>query len=298
MALFSAEDFWSFIAPNRDDFIAKVAPALPQTYLLPGQVGPVDNKVFAALAYGAPWSAAGILARVYYEGASTLGLTPGQRDVLANALNQQGAAVSTKGDWQVGEAGMVLVIPNIYRVAIKMVAGGKNVTNVLGLRGSTSGQQVAAANAALAAWKVATGPMTALSSLVAMVDVTAVDLSSSAGGIAVVVDATAGSVGSTNSLSTRAAAALIGWNAGTRSRSARGRLYLGPLMEQDIQADGASLQPAAVTKFNTAMTAMRNSLSTAGFPLVVISSKNASTVDVTSHATQTTIATQRRRLRS
>lgn len=298
MALFSASDFWNFIAPNKADFIAKVAPALPQTYLLPGQIGPVPNTLFAELAYDQPFSAAGILARVYYEGASTLGLTPSQSDVLANALNQQGSAFTKQGAWQIGESGVVLVIPNTYRVAIRMTAGGKDITNVIGLRGSASGQQAAAAAAALAAWKVATGPLTALSSLVTMADVTAVDLSSAAGGIAIVPDSTNGGVSSTNSLSTRAAAALIGWNSGTRSRSARGRMYLGPIMETDIQGDGATLQTTSVTKFNTAMTAMRNSLSTAGFPLVVISAKNASTTDVTSHATQTTIATQRRRLRS
>jgi hypothetical protein len=45
---------------------------------------------------------------------------------------------------------------------------------------------------------------------------------------------------------TRAAAAIIKLNGGTRSRSTRGRIYYGPIMENDINADGATL--TATTK--------------------------------------------------
>ena len=193
---------------------------------------------------------------------------------------------------------MVLIIPNTYRVAIRMVAGGKSITNVIGVTGASGGLEASAAAAVLAAWKVAAGPLARLSSLISMGDVTAVDLSSTTGGIAIVADTTAGGVTATNSLSTRAAASLVTWNSGTRSRSARGRLYFGPLMEQDLNTDGATLVSGNQTSMGTAFTNFRSSLAGAGFPLVVISQKLASTTVVTSQAVQSTIATQRRRLRS
>lgn len=288
--------FWDFIAPDLESFRAVLRPTLNPSVQVGDRLVPADQ--FIDLAYFAPGGAFGLAARIYYEMNKTAGLAPSVSDVVNNALQQQGAAVTRQGVWTTVEGEMTLVISNTYRVAIRMTAGGKSITNVIGVTGSSSGQQAAAAAAVLAAWKVASGPLSQLSSLSAMADVTAVDLSSTSGGITIVSDTTAGGVTSGNALSTRAAAALVTWNSGTRSRSARGRLYFGPLMEGNINTDGATLVTGSATAFGTAFTAFRNSLSTAGFPLVVISQKLASTTQVTSQAVQTTIATQRRRLRS
>lgn len=288
--------FWDFIAPDFDDFKAVVEPSLPPVVFVAGL--PIPRAAVIAAAWANPGSAAGLALRIYYETHNTTGGTVSQADAVNNAVQSQAAAVTKQGRWITTEDSMVLVISNIYRIAVRMVAGGKDITNVFGVRGSASGQQAAAAAAALAAWKVASGPLAGLSSLVAMADVTAVDLSSTSGGITVLSDSTVGGVSTTNSLSTRASAALVTWNTGTRSKSSRGRMYYGPLRETQIDTDGASLAAGQVSSIGTAFTNFRSSLATAGFPLVVISTKLASTTDVTSQAVQSTIATQRRRLRS
>lgn len=288
--------FWDFIAPDFGTFKATVEPILPELVWV-GPL-PIPRDVFILNAWANPGSGAGLALRIYYETQKTQGGTRSQADGINNAVNQQAQAVSGQGSWVATGDSMTLVIANTYRCAIRMLAGGKSITNVIGVRGSSSGQQAAAAAAVLAAWKVTTGPLSKISSLVTMADVTAVDLSSTTGGIAVVSDATAGGITASNALSTRAASALVTWNGSTRSKSARGRLYFGPLMETDIATDGASLFTGVPASLSTAMTNFRSSLATAGFPLVVISQKLASTTDVTSHAVQTTIATQRRRIRS
>jgi hypothetical protein len=130
-----------------------------------------------------------------------------------------------------------------------------------------------------------------------MVSITAMDLSSLSGGITVLADATLGSVSSTNALATRAASALIKLNGGTRSRSTRGRLYFGPIMEADIQSDGATLDTTRATGITNAFTAFLASLATANFPLVVASAKTSTATTVGSIAVEPIIATQRRRIR-
>lgn len=288
--------FWDFIAPDFDDFKSVVNPLLPPLV----QVGavPVPKDAAIALAWANPGSGVGLALRIYYETQVTQGRPMAQADALNGSVQSQAGTVVNQGSWITQEGQMALVIANTYRVAIEMLAGGRVITNVVGLTGGSAGQEAAAAAAALAAWKVATGPLSTMSSLVTMQAVTAIDLSSATGGISVLSDSTAGGVTSGNTLSTRASSALITWNGSTRSKSARGRLYFGPLRESQIQADGATLEAGAVTALGTAFTAFRNSLSTAGFPLCVISQKNASTTAVTSQAVQTTIATQRRRIRS
>lgn len=288
--------FWDFIAPDLESFRAVLRPTLNPSVQVGDRLVPADQ--FIDLAYASPGGAFGMAARIYYELNRTTGQPPSVGDVVNNALQQQGAAVTRQGVWTTVEGEMTLVIPNTYRVGVRMLAGGKSITNVFGISGSASGQQAAVAAAVLAAWKVANGPLSKLSSLITMADVTAVDLSSTSGGIAIVSDTTAGGITTGNALSTRASAALIGWNGGTRSRSARGRCYYGPLMEANIDPDGATLASASRTVTDTAFTNFRASLSGASFPLCVISAKNASTTLVTSQSVQTVIATQRRRLRS
>lgn len=288
--------FWDFVAPNFDDFRAVLEPTMPPLVWV-GRL-PVPRDVVIGLAWANPGSAAGLAARIYYERVVTQRGSVSEADATNSAVQQQGSTVVNQGAWTATEDSVTLIIPNTYRCAISMQAGGRTVTNVVGVRGSSSGQEAAAAAAVLAAWKVTNGPLSRLSNLVQMKDVTAIDLSSTSGGISVLADTTNGGGSTGPALSTRAASALISWNGSTRSKSSRGRLYFGPLRETDIDVDGATLVSTTVTALGTAFSAFRSSLATASFPLVVISQKLASTTDVTGQAVQTTIATQRRRIRS
>jgi len=162
---------------------------------------------------------------------------------------------------------------------------------------NAGGDAQSAAAAVRTAWKVATGPLSSLCNLYVLSQFVAVDISSPNGAINVLTDTTPGSFGTGQSFATAGACALVKWNGSTRSRSSRGRLYLGPIMEGDINPDGRTLTTTAQTRMNTSMTAFRNSLSSASFPLVVLSRTLSTAYPVTSSAVESTIATQRRRIR-
>lgn len=190
-----------------------------------------------------------------------------------------------------------LIVPNCFQVAIMGKAGGSDVVNVIGVQNG-AGTAAGAAAAVLAAWKVGNGPLARLSSLYTMSQVVATDIRTSNGAISVLADSTAGGVATTNAFATAGACALVKWNGGTRSRSSRGRLYLGPIMETDINADGRTVASASNTTLTSAITNFRNSLNSAGYPLVVISRVLSQSFPVTSHVVENTIATQRRRIRT
>lgn len=190
-----------------------------------------------------------------------------------------------------------LIIPNCFQVTIKGVSGGQDVVNVIGVQ-NAAGTSAGAAAAVQTAWKVASGPLAWLSSLYALSSFTAIDIGSANGAIAVISDTTAGSVTSSNGLATVGAAALIKWNGGTRSKSSRGRLYYGPLMETNINSDGRTMDATALSRANASFSNFRTSLASSGYPLVVLSRKLSQAFAVTSSSCETTIATQRRRIRS
>jgi hypothetical protein len=211
-----------------------------------------------------------------------------------NATYPQANGDLITGGYAVGN---VLVIPNIYRGSIQMLSGTRQIVNVVGLHGSTSGQQVAAAAALKAAWEMTAGPIKSLSSFVGVTQYTVMDMSSTTGGIATLASTAFGG-GTSQSLSTRAACALVKWNGASRSLSTRGRMYFGPIAENDINTDGATLVTSSLNNFTTAFSNFRTSLSGAGFTLCVISRKLAIATDVSNHSVETIIATQRRRIRS
>lgn len=190
-----------------------------------------------------------------------------------------------------------LVIPNCFQVSIEAIVGGRNVFNVIGVQ-NAGGTAAGAAAATKAAWEVANGPLKALSNLVAMVEYHSVDIGSTSGDIVDLASTAIGGISAAPSLATRGACALIKWNGSTRSRSSRGRLYFGPILEANINADGATLVPTSLTTIDTAFTNFRNSLNSAGYPLVVLSRTLQTAYPVTQHAVESTIATQRRRIRS
>lgn len=189
-----------------------------------------------------------------------------------------------------------LIIPNAFQVAITATSGGQDVVNVIGLT-NPGGTAAGAAAAVKAAWEQTSAPLGRLSSLVVMQSYRAVDLRSEFGEIAEVSSSTPGSITTTNSLATNAACALITWNGSVRSRSTRGRLYFGPLMEAQLNPDGRTLVAATQTSMASGFNNFRASLNAAGYTLAVISRKNMAAYAVTTSACQSVIATQRRRIR-
>ena len=189
-----------------------------------------------------------------------------------------------------------LVIANVYRVSIQAQSGTRPVDNVIGLRGTSAGQELAAANAVKAAWEATGGPCKTRASTYVMKQYYATDLSSALGGIATVSSATVGGVAA--SLSTNAAAALVKLNGSNRSRSTRGRMYYGPLMEADINTDGQTLTSSVVTSIAALMNTFKTSLAASGFTWCVISQTLSSATNVTAISVEGTIATQRRRIRN
>lgn len=188
----------------------------------------------------------------------------------------------------------MLLIPGCFQVAINAQSGGQAVTNVIGVQ-NAGGTALAAAQAVQAAWKATGGPLAQVASQLTMTDFTATDVGDANGDIAIVSDTTAG--GLSGAVATNAACALISWNGSTRSRSSRGRLYLGPLTETQINSDGRTIASGSVTTLNNAFTTFRSSLASAGYPLVVLSRVLSASFPVTSHACEPVIATQRRRIR-
>lgn len=75
-------------------------------------------------------------------------------------------------------------------------------------------------------------------------------------------------------------------------------MYIGPLSEPQVDVDGGSLASGALSDFQTAANTFLGALSTAGYPLAVLSRKNSAYTLVTSAVAESTIATQRRRIRS
>lgn len=242
------------------------------------------------LAWNNPASAYGVLATGLVRLRDSLGLN---NDTLRGLALQGHADISEGG----GVTMPQLIIPNVYRVGIYGVSGGQEVVNVVGVRGSAAGQAQGAADAVRAAWKVTNGPLSQKPSQYVFDHVSAMDLSSADGAIVEVFDGTAGAQGAQN-LATNGSCALVKWNGGTRSGSTRGRMYFGPLSETAVNADGRTLSSSFLTALGTAITAFRNSLSGAGFPLCVVSPTTSTSTLVTTSTIESVIATQRRRIRS
>jgi hypothetical protein len=281
--------FWSELygIDSYDEFNAKIGRYLPGPSIFGVSLDPAGKS---GLAYQDPGSALGLLA---ISVASIRGIQE-----LSDTQLQHAKAIADSAIQQSGARTVVaLVIPNCFQVAIKGSAGGHDVLNVVGVQNS-SGTAAAAAAAVKAAWEVASGPLARLSSLYSMVSYTATDIGTLSGAIAVVTSSALGGVVTTNSFATAGACALIKWNGSSRAKSSRGRLYLGPIMEADINPDGRTLVSGSATNFGSAMSNMRTSLSGAGYPLVVLSRKTLLPTTVTSSAVETTIGTQRRRIRS
>lgn len=294
--------FWDFIAPDFDGFQEALGPYVP------AEVGfgnlTLSRDQLVALAWLNPASAAGLAGRVLYQAGNVQGQNQSSTQSVVNALLEQ---LARGGEYSLGTAGAgqdltvgvgvaPIVVPGCYAGTVKAAFGTKTIINTFHFSNASPGQEVACATALQAAWKLVAGPIARFDNKYTLVEFEAVDLSSTSGGIWVIPDTTAGTR-TTTPTSGRQTSALITWNGQTRNRSQRGRTYLGPLYEADITDDGATLASTTVTAIGNAFTAFRNSLTTAGFPLVVLSRKNLSYTPVTLQRVEPIMATQRRRLR-
>lgn len=250
----------------------------------------LDKTALSESAYqnpsAGPGLAAVIIAAAKYSG-------PTDEKALSRIQATAGTAASVIGGGPMTQ----LVIPGCFQVAIHGKAGGSDVVNVIGVQ-NPGGDAAGAAAAVRTAWKVTSGPLNNLSSLYTLDSFVATDIGSSNGQIVTLTDTTAGGQTTGNSFATAGACALIKWNGGTRSRSARGRIYFGPLTESQINADGRTVVGAFQTTINTAFANFRSSLSSSGYPLVVLSRTLSQAFPITSSTCENTIATQRRRIRS
>jgi len=294
--------FWDFVAPDLEEFKDTLMPYVPMSITL-GKVT-ISADQMLDLAWSTPASAAGLAARVAY---SYLGSPGGTPQDSANAMNQVmdnlargGTTTPTPGspgnDLSGGLGLAPIVVPNAYSATVYATVGGHPILNTFHCTGAGGGHEVAVATALQTAWKIATGPITCFDNKYNLVQFEAIDLTSTSGGIWRIVDTTQGTR-SVAEIAGRQTSALISFNGQTRNRSQRGRCYLGPLYESDLNSDGASLSATCLSRVAAAMTAFRTSMNSSGYPVVVLSRKLLTTYPITLQTLQPIQATQRRRLR-
>lgn len=279
-------DLW-FGITDKTAFENEVEPYLPNLTVFGFGV---SSKDLADQAWDDPFSAIGLSVFDVLTWKRTVGgssVPPGEIQSGGNKYSQS-LQEQTMG---------TLIIPNAYQVTIHGSAGSHQVDNVFCLQGASAGDEAAAAAAFQVAWETTSGPLARLCFRYSVIDYTAVDLSTAGGGIAVL---TSGATGGTVSVdfATRAASALIKWNGSSRDRTTRGRTYYGPLSEDQVDSDGASLTSTAQSQITTAFNAFRASLNVSGFPLAVASRKDSKATIVTAQTVEITLASQRRRIRS
>lgn len=190
-----------------------------------------------------------------------------------------------------------VVINRGYRVTLKSRVGSQQVVNVLHFLGNAAGLEKDAAQAMFTFWKSLQGGYTLLgNNSMTFEGVEAVDLSSINGGIWWEADGTAYT--SSLQLATAGAAALVQLNGQTRNRNSRGRIYLGPLREADLQGDGRTLVSTTKNRVSGIVNDMRTAMTAEGFDLQVLSRATSTMYPVTLVRVADIIATQRRRIRS
>lgn len=248
------------------------------------------NDIYAVSAWTQPELPAGLAVQLYLRRAGYTG--------SAGTAYQDAVDTATTGSIQAvgGTLMSTLVIPNCFQVSIQADVDGRAVDNVIGVY-NPSGTAGDAAGAVETAWETGGGPLANMPDAYVVKQYVAVDLSSPDGQIYYQGSIATGE-DSTHPIATRGAAALIQWNGSSRSRSTRGRMYLGPLTTAQINPDGATLTTVAHGALENSIQNFLDSLTSSGYPLAVLSRKNSSSTLVSAHAVETTIATQRRRIRA
>lgn len=192
---------------------------------------------------------------------------------------------------------MVLVIPYCALISIRMQASGQDVVNVIGVNHAQYGSSLSAILLTVkTAWEASGGPLSKHTSALSMIAYHGMMLDSADGEVGELTSTAVGGVGS-QALATMASCALLTYGAPVRARSQHGRMYHGPLVETEINTDGRTIATATKTGLESAYNQFRTTLATNNLPWVILSRKNSSNALVGTVACQSTIATQRRRLR-
>jgi hypothetical protein len=289
--------FWDWIRDGahalyetNDDFVGHFRGLLPGVLQVNGI--PLPTDLILAEVFGG-----GLNPTVTEDYWTTFGVYLAQSVGGVGAVQQLISAGQSAQANGTGEDSMpALIIPNVYRVAINATAGSRVVVNVIGVRGTAAGQQAAAAAAVKSAWEAGLGGLMGLhTSQYHVGTYVATDLSTASGGQTVL--SSTGSGGTAGDISTMGACALLKFSGGTRSRTQNGRMYWGPLAEGQINSDGRTLDSTLAGQLQTQVNTFMSSLTTAGFPLVVISRVGPSSHTVASASVSTIIATQRNRIR-
>lgn len=189
-----------------------------------------------------------------------------------------------------------LVIPNCFQVSIQMLHSTRPIDNVIGIKAAGIRTTDEVGNAVKAAWEATTGPLASHASATTMTGYKVVDLGSTTGAVSQIASSKAGSVTGGNTL--LSGAALITYGTGTRSRSARGRMYHGPLSTSQVATDGRSLGTTTGANLLAAYQAFDAAITAAGFEWVVLSRKYSIDHAISTIAVSPLVATQRRRMRS
>jgi hypothetical protein len=177
-----------------------------------------------------------------------------------------------------------------------MTCSGQKVFNVIGIHMPGPYVVPDVLTAVKTAWEATLGPLKTRPNTLTMVGYHGVDLSSSTGSVGFLGSNTSG--GQSGDVSLLSAAGLIKISSGTRARRANGRLFHGPLVESQINADGRTLSGTWPADLTTAYTNFKTAMTTANMPWVIISRKYSSTADVTSVGVRSVVSSQDRRLRS
>jgi hypothetical protein len=191
--------------------------------------------------------------------------------------------------------GLPLIIPNAVQVGIEMTASGRKVMNVLGFDNTLAESVPAILDAVKSAWEHADGPLARHWNGLRMVGYHGVDLGSVDGAVGYLGSGGVG--GHSDYVSTMASCAIIKLSSGTRGRSKQGRVFHGPLTDDQTDHDGISVSSSAIGDLTVAYEAFRVALQVNLTPWVVISRAHLSMSAVASLACEGNMATQRRRMR-
>lgn len=191
--------------------------------------------------------------------------------------------------------GLPLIVPDVVQVTIEMTCSGRKVMNVLGFDNTGDTPMPTLLALVKSSWEQANGPLSKHANNTHMVGYHGVDLSSVDGAVGYVGSAAGG--GHSDFISTMASCAIIKLSSGTRGRSKQGRVFHGPLTENQIASDGRSLESGALGDLTAAYEVFRASMDIGGNPWTVISRVHFNHSNIVATACEGTIATQRRRLR-
>lgn len=189
-----------------------------------------------------------------------------------------------------------LVIPNCFQVSIQMIHSTRPVDNVIGIKSAGVTDVATVGNAVKTAWEATGGPLKLHNTGTAMTGYKVVDISSTTGQVTTVASAATGAV--SGSAAILSGCALVTYGGGTRSRSARGRMYHGPLAISQVSTDGRSLAGGIQASLLTAYTQFDAAITAAGLEWVVLSRKYSHDNPISTFAVSPLVATQRRRMRS